>query len=57
LSQKTEGEDHLGDTGADGRIILKWILQIYDMKRTGCMYLGGGPVAVFVNTVLNFGVP
>ena len=35
LSKKTEGEDHLGDTGADGRLILKWIFQIYDMNGTG----------------------
>jgi len=47
----------LGDTGADGRVILKWISHIYTLTGTGCVCLEWGPVAVIVNTVLNLGVP
>jgi hypothetical protein len=49
--------NHLGSTGTDGRIMLKLILQIYNTKGNGCMYLGWGPVAVFVNTVFNLLAP
>jgi hypothetical protein len=28
LAEHSEGRGHLGDRGADGRIILKWILKI-----------------------------
>jgi len=33
LVGKPEGKNHLGDTGADGRIILRWIFR----KWNGCM--------------------
>ena len=41
--------DHLGDPGADGRIILRWIFRKWDMgKWTGSSWLrigtGGGNV-------------
>ena len=28
---KPEGENHLGDPGVDGRIILRWIFRKWDM--------------------------
>jgi hypothetical protein len=35
-SENLNGLDHLGDLGADGRIILKWILKTYGRRlRTG----------------------
>jgi hypothetical protein len=32
LVKKPEGRDHLGDTGVDGRIILRWILRKWDVR-------------------------
>ena len=31
LMGKSEGKNHLGDPGVDGRIILKWILRKWDV--------------------------
>jgi len=42
----TAGErDNLGDSGLDGRIILRWIFRkwdVGDMAGTGCLRLGTG---------------
>jgi len=47
LVGKPEGREHLGDTGVDGRIILRWIFRKWDVGvRTGLSWFrigtGGG---------------
>jgi hypothetical protein len=47
LVGKPEGQNHMGDPGAEGRIILRWIFRNCDVRvRTGSNWLrrgtGGG---------------
>jgi len=47
LVEKPEGKNHLGDTGVDGRIILRWIFRMWDVwvwKRSSWLRIetGGG---------------
>ena len=47
LVEKPEGKEHLGDTGVDGRIIIRWIFRKWDVGVwTGSSWLrigtGGG---------------
>jgi hypothetical protein len=43
--RKTEGRNHLGDPGVDGRIILRWIFRKYDVGvgiESSCLRIGTG---------------
>jgi len=45
LVGKPEGEDHLGEPGVDGRIILRWIVRKWDVGLwTGWSWLRIGTV-------------
>jgi hypothetical protein len=58
LVAKTEGEDSSEDLGVDEKIILEWILGKEGGKLwTERICSGQGPVAGFVNTVMNLQVP
>jgi hypothetical protein len=45
LVGKLEGKDHLGDTGVDGRILLRWIFGKWDVvvwTGSGWLRIGTG---------------
>jgi hypothetical protein len=45
LVGKPEGKSHLEDTGVDGRIILRWIFRMWDIRAwSGSMWLRIGTV-------------
>ena len=54
-----EERGHLGKPGLDGRIILRWILRMWDRGHgLECSDSGYGQLAgTYVNTVMNLRVP
>jgi hypothetical protein len=51
-----EGKEYLIDIGADGRIILEWILRLMIMDWT-LLAQDRNQCCTYVNTVMNLGVP
>jgi len=51
--------DHLGDPGADGRIILRWIFRKWDVGGMNCIELAldRDRLRTLVNAVMNLRVP
>ena len=51
--------DHLGDPGVDGRILLRWILKMWDVGGMDCIELAQDRDRwrAVVNAVMNLPVP